>query len=94
MAELTSSEIEQALREAIAKEMELAPEAIDLDASLRDDLDINSLDATNILMVLEDRFQVEADLETFFEMQTARDVLGFLEGTLGRTHGAAPTVSE
>ena len=94
MAELTSSEIEQALREAIAKEMELAPEAIDLDASLRDDLDINSLDATNILMVLEDRFQVEADLETFFEMQTVRDVLGFLEGTLGRTQGVASTVSE
>ena len=94
MAELTSSEIEQALREAIAKEMELAPEAIDLDASLRDDLDINSLDATNILMVLEDRFQVEADLETFFEMQTVRDILGFLEGLLGRTQGVAPTVSE
>ena len=46
--------------------------------NLRDDLDIASLDAMNIIMVLEDEFQIEAEIETVLEMQKVSDIIDHL----------------
>ena len=46
--------------------------------NLRDDLDIVSLDAMNIIMALEDEFKVEADIETVLEMQQVSDIVDHL----------------
>jgi len=46
---------------------------------LRDDLDIVSLDAMNIIMALEDEFKIEADIETVLEMQKISDIIDHLE---------------
>ena len=46
---------------------------------LRDDLDIVSLDAMNIIMALEDEFKIEADIETVLEMQKVSDIIDHLE---------------
>ena len=48
------------------------------DMKLRDDLDIVSLDAMNIIMALEDEFNVEADIETVLEMQKVADIVDHL----------------
>ena len=69
-----SKELLGIVKNVIAKEMDLDPSDINPGSLLRDDLDINSLDATNILMTLEQRFQLEADLEDFLEMRTVEDV--------------------
>ena len=46
--------------------------------NLRDDLDIVSLDAMNIIMALEDEFKIEADIETVLEMEKISDIINHL----------------
>ena len=46
--------------------------------NLRDDLDIISLDAMNIIMALEDEFKIETDIETVLEMEKISDIINHL----------------
>ena len=76
METITRKKIEQTCLETIAKEMGLNSSELNTDMNLRDDLDIVSLDAMNIIMSLEDEFEIEADIETVLEMQKVSDIIG------------------
>ncbi|HBL54447.1 MAG TPA: acyl carrier protein [Candidatus Lambdaproteobacteria bacterium] len=78
METITRKEIEQTCLETIAKEMGLKSGDLNEGMNLRDDLDIVSLDAMNIIMALEDEFKVEADIETVLEMQQVSDIVDHL----------------
>ena len=78
METITRKEIEQTCLETIAKEMGLKSGDLNEGMNLRDDLDIVSLDAMNIIMALEDEFKVEADIETVLEMQKVADIVDHL----------------
>ena len=78
METITRKEIEQTCLETIAKEMGLKSGDLNEGMNLRDDLDIVSLDAMNIIMALEDEFKVEADIETVIEMQQVSDIVDHL----------------
>ena len=78
METITRKEIEQTCLETIAKEMGLKSGDLNEGMNLRDDLDIASLDAMNIIMALEDEFKVEADIETVLEMQQVSDIVDHL----------------
>ena len=82
MESIKRSEIETACLKTIALEMNLNPDDLSLDMELRDDLDIVSLDAMNIIMALEDQFKVEADIESVLEMQIVQDIVDHLETRL------------
>ena len=82
MENITREKIEQSCLEAIANEMNLKSGDLNTDMNLRDDLDIVSLDAMNIIMALEDEFKIEADIETVMEMQKVSDIVDHLEGLL------------
>jgi len=75
METITRKKIEQTCLETIAKEMGLNSSELNTDMNLRDDLDIVSLDAMNIIMSLEDEFEIEADIETVLEMQKVSDII-------------------
>ena len=75
METITRNKIEEACLETIAKEMGLNSSELNTEMNLRDDLDIVSLDAMNIIMSLEDEFEVEADIETVLEMQKVSDII-------------------
>ncbi|MEC9337222.1 MAG: phosphopantetheine-binding protein, partial [SAR324 cluster bacterium] len=60
-------------------EMGLKSNDLNTEMNLRDDLDIVSLDAMNIIMALEDEFKIEADIETVLEMQKISDIIDHLE---------------
>jgi len=75
METITRKKIEQTCLETIAKEMGLNSRELNTDMNLRDDLDIVSLDAMNIIMSLEDEFEIEADIETVLEMQKVSDII-------------------
>ena len=62
MESITRKKIEETCLETIAKEMGLKAGDLNEDMKLRDDLDIVSLDAMNIIMALEDEFNVEAEI--------------------------------
>jgi len=59
--------------------MGLKSNDLNTEMNLRDDLDIVSLDAMNIIMALEDEFKIEADIETVLEMQKISDIIDHLE---------------
>ncbi|SUZ61885.1 uncharacterized protein METZ01_LOCUS14739 [marine metagenome] len=58
--------------------MGLKSSDLNAEMNLRDDLDIVSLDAMNIIMALEDEFKIEADIETILEMQKVSDIVDHL----------------
>ena len=78
MESITRKIIEETCLETIAKEMGLKAGDLNEDMKLRDDLDIVSLDAMNIIMALEDEFNVEAEIETVLEMQKVADIVDHL----------------
>ena len=80
METITRKKIEQTCLETIANEMGLNSSELNTDMNLRDDLDIVSLDAMNIIMSLEDEFEIEADIETVLEMQKVSDIIDHVYG--------------
>jgi len=80
METITRKKIEQTCLETISKEMGLNSSELNTDMNLRDDLDIVSLDAMNIIMSLEDEFEIEADIETVLEMQKVSDIIDHVYG--------------
>ena len=79
METITRKKIEQSCLQTIAVEMGLKSNDLNTEMNLRDDLDIVSLDAMNIIMALEDEFKIEADIETVMEMQKVSDIIDHLE---------------
>ncbi|MEC7757646.1 MAG: phosphopantetheine-binding protein [SAR324 cluster bacterium] len=79
METITRKKIEQSCLQTIAVEMGLKSNDLNTEMNLRDDLDIVSLDAMNIIMALEDEFKIEADIETVLEMQKISDIIDHLE---------------
>ena len=78
METITRQKIEQSCLQTIAGEMGLKSSDLSPEMNLRDDLDIVSLDAMNIIMALEDEFKIEADIETVLEMEKVSDIINHL----------------
>ena len=78
METITRQKIEQSCLQTIAGEMGLKSSDLSPELNLRDDLDIVSLDAMNIIMALEDEFKIEADIETVLEMEKISDIINHL----------------
>ena len=81
METITRKKIEQYCLQTIAVEMGLKSNDLNTEMNLRDDLDIVSLDAMNIIMALEDEFKIEADIETVLEMQKVSDIIDHFRNT-------------
>ena len=78
METITRKKIEESCLQTIAVEMGLKSNDLNTEMNLRDDLDIVSLDAMNIIMALEDEFKIEADIETVLEMEKISDIINHL----------------
>jgi len=78
METITRQKIEQSCLQTIAGEMGLKSSDLNPEMNLRDDLDIISLDAMNIIMALEDEFKIETDIETVLEMEKISDIINHL----------------
>ncbi|HBM52171.1 MAG TPA: acyl carrier protein [Deltaproteobacteria bacterium] len=76
--QLSEEEIRDVCLETIARELDLPLEVVKLDSNLRDDLDLTSLDAMNVIMALEDEFGQEADIEQILELQTVQQLVAYL----------------
>ena len=76
--QLSEEKIREVCLKTIARELDLPLEEVKLDSSLRDDLDLTSLDAMNVIMALEDEFGQEADIEQILELQTVQQLVDYL----------------
>ena len=80
--QLSEEKIREVCLKTIARELDLPLEEVKLDSNLRDDLDLTSLDAMNVIMALEDEFGQEADIEQILELQTVQQLVNYLSSLL------------
>ena len=66
------------IKEIIVEELALEPEEVTMDATF-DDLGADSLDIVEIVMALEDEFDVEIPDEDAEEIQTVEDAVNYIE---------------
>ena len=78
LMQLSEEQIRDVCLETIARELDLPLEEVKLNSNLRDDLDLTSLDAMNVIMALEDEFGQEADIEQILELQTVQQLVDYL----------------
>ena len=63
----------------IAEELDVDPEELSLDTHITDDLDADSLDAMEVILQIEEEFDVEIPDELVQRIQTIADVVEFLD---------------
>ncbi len=71
----TPEEIHLTLRQLMSEMFELAPEDINLDATLREDLDIDSIDAVDLMVRLRNIIGKRINPEDFKNTRTIQDVV-------------------
>ena len=73
-----SNDIQQRVVKAIAEVLERKEDEIRLDASLRDDLDFDSLKQMTLFILLEDEFQRTMPPEDLTGIVTVNDIIDFI----------------
>ena len=67
------------VQELIMEEMDVEESQVTLDASFKDDLEVDSLDLFEMVMTLEDEFDVEIPSEDLESIKTVGDLVNYLE---------------
>ncbi len=67
------------LRAILAEQFGTDEKEITLDTNLADDLGADSLDMADIIMAIEDEFEVEVPDETAANAKTVADIVAFIE---------------
>ncbi len=62
----------------MAEELDLDPKDVRPEANLVNDLDINSLDFMNVIMVVEDTFGIFLDENRLRDLKTVDDVVTYI----------------
>ena len=81
-AALTRDEIESTLAQILVEMFEVTPEDVTADARLYDDLDIDSIDAVDLVVRLKDLTGKRVEPEDFKEIRTVADVVDAIQGLL------------
>lgn len=73
------------IRNLLVSELNIEnPEDVTMEASLGNDLGINSLELADLVLLCEEKFDIEIDDEDLRELITVGDVVNYLEKKLGR----------
>lgn len=67
------------IKEILAEQLSVDPDKITMNSLLEGDLDADSLDAIDIVMSIEDEFQVEVPDEVIADMKSVGDIVNFIE---------------
>jgi len=62
----------------IAKELDVSPKSIKEDTSIQEDLGADSLDVINIVMAVENKFNIEIDEDTLHQFNTVANIVDAL----------------
>ena len=63
----------------IAEELDVDPEELSMDTHITDDLDADSLDAMEVILKIEEEYDVEIPDDLVQRIQTIADVVEFLD---------------
>jgi len=67
------------IRTIIAEELEVEKESIEKSSKLDDDLGADSLDAVELVMAIEEEFDLEIDDSDATKIKTVQDIIDYLE---------------
>lgn len=70
------------LREIICEQLELSEEIVTMDSNLMDDFDADSIDLVDIVMSIEDEFNIEVPEDAIDDLKTVGDVVKFIEDNM------------
>jgi acyl carrier protein len=71
------------IRDVVTKKFKVAPEKVNLQTRLREDLNVDSLDAVELIMELEDTFKVKIADDEAQTLKTIGDIVNFLTQKVG-----------
>lgn len=75
---MSSDFVETKVREIVAEQLGLGVDDVSLDASFSGDLGADLLDFTEIVMAIEEEFEVDIDDAEAESMRTVKDAVDFL----------------
>jgi acyl carrier protein len=67
------------MKEIIAEQLSVDESEVTLEASFKDDLDADSLDLFELVMALEEEYDVEIPSDDLAELNTVEDVINYLK---------------
>ena len=78
---ITNKEITmfEKVKQILIEELQVEEHLITLDAELANDLGINSIELADLVMICEDKFDIEISDENIGQFVTIRDVVNYLE---------------
>ena len=68
------------VRDVVVEQLSVAPDAVKLESKIIDDLGADSLDVVELVMALEEKFEVEIPDSEAEKLKTIQDVVTFVEG--------------
>ena len=72
------------LKKILVSELALNADDITMEAELVNDLGINSLELADLVLLCEEKFNIEIDDDDLRELITVGDVVNYLEGKVGK----------
>lgn len=72
----------EVLQEALVEVMNVAPNEIHMDTTLAGDLGVDSLDAFQIILKIQERLSIELDPRKIEKVETVRQAVKLLEQTV------------
>ena len=67
------------MKEMIADQLEIDASEVTLESRFKEDLDADSLDLFELVMALEDEYEVEIPSEELEDMKTVGDIVNYLK---------------
>ena len=67
------------MKEIIAEQLGVSESEVELETSFKDDLDADSLDLFELVMALEEEYDVDIPSEDLTNLNTVRDVINYLK---------------
>ena len=67
------------MKEIIADQLSVSEDEVTLEASFKEDLDADSLDLFELVMALEEEYDVEIPSDDLAELNTVADVINYLK---------------
>jgi len=65
----------------VAEKLSLEKDKVKLESNLQDDFNADSLDAVEIIMAVEDAFDIEVADDELMSIKTVKDIVDFIEKT-------------
>ena len=75
---MTEAEILKVIAEWLQEHLDITPDRVQMEASIADELMLDSLDQVEVVMALEEIFQVEVDDVIAGQWRTVGDIVLFL----------------